>query len=236
MCVSRSPATSTRSMANDPGTLRTPHRRWYISICTGLPIFGTGFPGPACIPARKPFVAVSAVPRHSSSSSSSQSSRRGCAHLARTTFFSSSPCLRRAAAYRCGWRFFAFYFPGRLRASLLEPRNDLCDQLDSSFSLAPRHNSYPNCRLSSFPPAARSPGSSSIRSAGSLSPPDVASSLMVVVLFVVFPPGPAASFPSLWTSIMRANASTGRTSSGTLAFLRFYDFFFVKRKWITKFH
>lgn len=75
------------------------------------------------------------------------------------------------------------------------PRNDLCDQLDSSFSLAPRHNSYPNCRLSSFPPAARSPGSSSIRSAGSLSPPDVASSLMVVVLFVVFPP-PSPQPPS----------------------------------------
>lgn len=96
-------------------------------------------------PARKPFVAVSALlvtrRRH----------RRGCARLARgPAFFSPQP--PRIVA---DGAFLPSTSPGRLRASLLGPRNDLRDRLDSSFSLAPRHNSYPNCRLSSFPPARR---------------------------------------------------------------------------------
>lgn len=73
-------------MANDLGTLvRTPHRRRYMSICTISRIFGTGFPV-RHVPARKPFVAVSAFlvtrrRRHR------HSHRRGCARLARTAFF-----------------------------------------------------------------------------------------------------------------------------------------------------
>lgn len=172
--------------ADDRRAPRTPHRHWYISICTVgrflVPDSPHRLESHSSRLARSSslviVVIVTAIP------SGVRSFSEDC--LFSLSFPPPFP-LPRCRTYRCGWRFFAFYFPGRLRASLLEPRNDLCDQLDSSFSLAPRHNSYPNCRLSSFPPAARSPGSSSIRSAGSLSPPDVASSLMVVVLFVVFP-------------------------------------------------
>lgn len=104
-------------------------------------IFGMDIPRGLAqdIPARKPFVAVGAFPvtrRHRRHLRHRRSQCRGCARLARATFFPQRQC-------RVSLRtLFAFSFPIRLlAASLLRPRNDLRDRLDSSFSLVPRHNS-----------------------------------------------------------------------------------------------
>lgn len=113
-------------MANDlSGMIRTPHRRTNSYV---QPIFGTDSPSSlTCAPFRNPFVAVRAfliARRH----------RRRCARLKRTAVFP------RDAAYRCA-RFLPSPVSGGLPVSLPETHNDLRDRFDSSFSLAPRHNS-----------------------------------------------------------------------------------------------
>lgn len=81
-------------MANDLNTLiRTPHWRWYISYVQSTDFWHWFLH--SHVPARKPFVAVSAFlvtrrRRHR------HSHRRGCARLARIAFF--SPALPRIVA------------------------------------------------------------------------------------------------------------------------------------------